>query len=125
MKTLPSTNTSAYTQARKRLVLDDLWSILYHGAGAMELEANEAFPDDRSWIVIDGTSFSMPDTVEIQKEWPQPSNQQPGIGFPVMKAVASFSLGSGAILDAETGSLHEHEMSLSAPRKKVIDRPNI
>jgi hypothetical protein len=75
MKTLPSTNTSAYTQARKRLVLDDLWSILYHGAGAMELEANEAFPDDRSWIVIDGTSFSMPDTVENQKEWPQPSNQ--------------------------------------------------
>lgn len=112
MKTLPSTNTSAYTQARKRLVPDDLWSILYHGAGAMELESNELFPDERPWIVIDGTSFSMPDTEENQEAWPQPSNQKPGIGFPVMKAVASFSLGSGAILDAETGNLHEHEVSL-------------
>lgn len=112
MKTLPSTNTSAYTQARKRLVLDDLWSILYHGAGAMELEVNEVFPDERPWIVVDGTSFSMPDTAENQEMWPQPSNQKPGIGFPVMRAVATFSLGSGAILDAETGNLHEHEANL-------------
>jgi len=112
MKSLPSTNTSAYTQARKRLVPDDLWHILYHGAGTMEQEADALVSDERRWIVIDGTSFSMPDTEENQEKWPQPSNQQPGIGFPVMKAVASFSLSSGAILDAETGSLNEHELSL-------------
>ena len=112
IKVKPSTSTSAYVQARKRLDLDTLWSILYHGAGAMELEPNECFPESRPWILVDGTSFSMPDTESNQEEWPQPSNQKPGIGFPVMKAVATFSLGSGAILDAETGNQHEHELML-------------
>jgi hypothetical protein len=112
IKVKPSSSTSAYVQARKRLDLDTLWSILYHGAETMELEPNEIFPDARPWILVDGTSFSMPDTESNQKEWPQPSNQKPGIGFPVMKAVATFSLGSGAILNAETGNLHEHEIML-------------
>ena len=112
MKVKPSSSTSAYVQARQRLDLDSLWSILYHGAGAMESEPNESFPDNRPWIVVDGTGFSMPDTEKNQKIWPQPSNQKPGIGFPVLKAVASFSLHSGAILDAETGNLYDHELTL-------------
>lgn len=112
MKTTPSSSTSAYVQARNRMDLDTLWNILYHGAGTMELEPNETFPDERPWIVVDGTGFSMPDTKKNQKVWPQPSNQKPGIGFPVMKAVASFSLRSGAILDAETGNLYDHELTL-------------
>lgn len=112
MKKPPSTSTSAYVQARKRLEVEELRNILYQGAGAMELAREEADPNGRPWVAVDGTGFSMPDTAANQKEWPQPSNQKQGLGFPVMKAVATFSLGSGAILDAEMGNLHEHEMSL-------------
>ena len=112
MHVRPSASTSAYTQARKRLSIEDLRHILYEGAGAMEVHREVCEERQRPWIAVDGTGFSMPDTPANQAEWPQPPNQKRGLGFPVLKAVATFSLGSGAILDAEIGNLHDHEMTL-------------
>ncbi len=34
---------------------------------------------------MDGSSFSMPDTPELQAAFGQPGNQEPGCGFPVAK----------------------------------------
>ncbi|MDF3131283.1 IS4 family transposase [Kiritimatiellaeota bacterium B1221] len=112
MKQIPSTSTSAYVQARKRLELEELRDLLYQGAGAMELNREKNSAGERPWIAVDGTGFSMPDTPANQAEWPQPTNQKKDLGFPVLKAVATFSLNSGAILDAEIGNLYDHEMSL-------------
>lgn len=39
----------------------------------------------RSVKVIDGSSVSMPDTIENQEAYPQPSSQKPGCGFPIVK----------------------------------------
>ncbi|WP_199349932.1 hypothetical protein [Nostoc flagelliforme] len=39
----------------------------------------------RNVKVIDGSTVSMPDTVENQKEYPQPSGQKEGCGFPIAK----------------------------------------
>jgi len=39
----------------------------------------------------------MPDTMDNQKTYPQPSVQKSGCGFPVLKLVAIFSLMSGAL----------------------------
>ncbi len=46
--------------------------------------------------VIDGSSVSMPDTIENQKAYPQPSSQKPGCGFPIAKIGVLFSLATGA-----------------------------
>ena len=51
--------------------------------------------------VVDGSGLSMPDTLENQNVYPQPSGQKPGCGFPVMHIVALFSLATGAILRVE------------------------
>jgi hypothetical protein len=40
----------------------------------------------------------MPDTLKNQKEYPQPSSQKPGCGFPLLRLVGLFSLASGALL---------------------------
>jgi hypothetical protein len=54
----------------------------------------------------------MPDTEANQALWPQPSEQRPGCGFPVMKLVGLFSLASGALLESVSGNLHRHESLL-------------
>jgi hypothetical protein len=41
--------------------------------------------------VIDGSTVSMPDTLENQKAYPQPTNQKPGCGFPIAKIGVIFS----------------------------------
>ena len=38
-----------------------------------------------------------PDTEENQKAWPQASTQQPGLGFPILRFCAMFSLATGAL----------------------------
>ena len=41
----------------------------------------------------------MPDTPENQAEYPQPVAQKPGLGFPLARIAAVFSLACGAVLD--------------------------
>ena len=41
----------------------------------------------------------MPDTVENQRAYPQPICQKPGLGFPLARIAAVFSLACGAVLD--------------------------
>jgi hypothetical protein len=72
----------------------------------------ERWLEGRTVKIVDGTGLSMPDTPENQQEWPQPTSQQPGCGFPAMKLVGLFSLSSGALLESATGNLHVHESVL-------------
>lgn len=104
----------AYCKARMRLPLAGLEAILRHLAARLEANVlgEEQLVKGRTVKVVDGSSVSMPDTEELQALWPQPSEQKPGCGFPVMKVVGIFSLGSGALLERATGSQHQHESLL-------------
>ena len=62
--------------------------------------------------VVDATSAQLADTPANQKAYPQPGVQTKGCGFPVMKILGLFCLGSGAILKAATTSLRCHEVRL-------------
>src|SRR5262249_37092708 len=46
-----------------------------------------------------GSSVTMPDTPQNQAAYPQPVAQKPGLGFPLARTAAVFSLACGAILD--------------------------
>jgi hypothetical protein len=105
---------SAYCQARARL--DSQTLKLIHASLAWNLERNtlgaEHWLEGRTVKIVDGTMCSMPDTAANQERWPQSSWQKPGLGFPLMKLVGLFSLGSGALLEHTTGDLHVHESQL-------------
>jgi hypothetical protein len=60
---------------------------------------------------MDGTSARLADTPGNQQAFPQPTSQNPGAGFPVMKIVASFCVATGAILAQATGNLCRSEIS--------------
>ena len=109
-----SASTSAYCQARARLDLTTLEKV--YAASCWNLERHvrddERGPAGRPVKIVDGTCLSLPDTPVNQTLWPQPSGQQPDCGFPVLKLVALFSLGSGALLASHSANLHAHENTL-------------
>jgi Transposase DDE domain len=95
-----SSETGAYCQARKRLP-EKLFSEVARRTGS----ALQAGVDSR-WLwkhrrvyVYDGSSVSMPDTPQNQAAYPQPIVQKPGLGFPLARIAAVFSLACGAVLD--------------------------
>ncbi len=117
----PPLSASAYCQARARLEPDTLGLIRRHLAWAMErrVPAAERGLDARVVKVLDGTTLSLPDTPANQARWPQPSSQKPGLGFPRLRLVGLFCLGSGALLEAALGG-PEHEATLF--RRQLLAR---
>lgn len=104
---------SAYIQARQRLPQERLERILAATARAAEQRAAPSPQwQSRPVKVVDGSSVQAPDTAANQKEYPQPSGQKPGCGFPVLKLVVLFSLASGALLEVVLGNLHQHDLRL-------------
>jgi hypothetical protein len=95
-----SAETGAYCQARKRLPEEFFSNVARQTGCALETDV------DRHWLwkrrrvyVYDGSSVSMPDTLENQRAYPQPDTQKPGLGFPLARIAAVFCLSCGAILD--------------------------
>jgi Transposase DDE domain len=109
-----SDRDSAYCQARARLDPQALELIAQHLCWRLEgnVLKHERWLNGRRVKIVDGTGVSMPDTVANQAVWPQPTSQQPGCGFPVMKLLGIFSLSSGALLESVTGNLHDHDSIL-------------
>jgi len=95
---LPSSSTSAYCQARNKLDLSSLHSILEHTSKKLQAITNTNSFYDRRVIVVDGTGVSMPDTIKNQEIWPQQKLQKPGCGFPQASICACFCLQTGGLL---------------------------
>lgn len=99
-----STNTGGYCRARAR-VTEAVVRRLVEGV-AERCEAS--VPGELRWHgfrtkLVDGTTFSMPDTEDNQAEYPQPDSQAEGIGFPIIRVVAMTSLVTGMVLAAAMG----------------------
>ncbi len=94
---IPSPDTSAYCQARKRLP-EELVKNLFYKSGENFSEKIEALFlwCGRHVKVIDCSTVSMPDTKELQQAYPQSTSQLEGCGFPIAKICVIFSLITGA-----------------------------
>jgi len=108
-------NSSAYCQSRKLILPGLLQRIYIYIAQAAFRWAPASTPlQGRRLKALDGTSARLADTSENQAAFPQPTSQNPGPGFPVMKIVALFCVASGAILGHAAGNLWMSEISLAA-----------
>lgn len=108
-----SPGTAAYCRARDALAADGLQGAVEHTAEAL----NTGVLDEHLWMgrqvhVVDGTGIALPDTEANQEDYPQPVEQKPGCGFPVLRLVAFMSLATGAVSRYSTGNLHDHEQHL-------------
>jgi hypothetical protein len=114
-----SAETGAYCQARKRLPEEFFSEVARQTGGALDKSAKESWLWKRRRVLAyDGSTVSMPDTAENQQAYPQPPQQQPGLGFPLARIAAFFSLSCGAVMDlaicsysgkghSELGMLHK------------------
>jgi Transposase DDE domain len=108
---------SGYCQARMRLPLAVIQTL------AREVYQKISDPidceDEHRWrghrvLLIDATSFSMPDTPELKAYFGQPGQQKAGCGFPVAHLLMLFNARTGLAVDAITAPLRTHEMSLAS-----------
>ena len=95
-----SAETGAYCQARKRLPEEFFSNVARQTGRALDKGVDpRCLWKRRRVYVYDGSSVSMPDTPENQLAYPQPDTQKPGLGFPLARIAAIFSLACGAVLD--------------------------
>ena len=95
-----SAETGAYCQARKRLPEEFFSEAARQTGCALETSAEEQWLwKSRRVLAYDGSTVSMPDTAENQQAYPQPPQQKPGVGFPLARIAAFFSLSCGAVVD--------------------------
>jgi Transposase DDE domain len=119
-------DTSAYCQSRQRLPRQRLERMLIASAQHADRRAGPGGQlQGRPIKVVDGSSVQTPDTRANQKRYPQPSEQKPGCGFPVLKFLVFFSLKSGAVLNVVMGNLHHHDLRLLQTLQKHLCRGDI
>jgi hypothetical protein len=107
----PAFDTSAYCKARGRLPEEFLDKI----HGRVEAFAEARVEGHHLWRglrikAIDGTSVKLMDTPENQAEFPQPSGQAKGCGFPVMGIVGVLDLARGTLSDFVTCPYRQHDI---------------
>jgi hypothetical protein len=95
-----SAETGAYCQARKRLPERFFAEVARQTGRALDTGIDPRWLWKRRRVyAYDGSSVSMPDTPQNQSEYPQPVAQKPGLGFPLARIAAVFSLACGAVLE--------------------------
>ena len=111
---IPSTDTSGYCQARSRLPETLLQKLFQQSGQNLEQKVTtEYLWCGRNVKVIDGSTVSMPDTLDNQKAYPQPSTQASGCGFPIAKIGVIFSLATGAAIALYIDILNTHDIKLA------------
>jgi hypothetical protein len=118
--------TSAYCQARNRLPLVTIKKLMQVAAQTADRRASKGGElNGRPVKVVDCSSAKAPDTTANQRQFPQPSEQKPGCGFPVIRLLVLYSLNSGAVLNAVMSSLHKHEVRLLRSFRQDLQRGDI
>ena len=122
----PSSNTSAYCQARKRLPEKLFKELLDKTGKNLEKKATtKHLWCGRCVKSIDGSSVSMPDTVENQEAYPQPSSQKQGCGFPLAKIGVLFSYATGAVVGIVVDVFKTHDINLARQLTPYLDSGDI
>lgn len=100
----PTEDTGDYCRARAKLSAAALRDLSCEVAEELEQAA------DPRWLwkghhakLIDGFTFTMPDTPKNQAKYPQQKAQKPGVGLPIARVVAMVSLATACVMDLAMG----------------------
>lgn len=93
--------TGGYCRARQRLSESMITDMSKSVALSNEKKVKAGWRfRGREVYLVDGTTISMPDTVDNQKKYPQPNFQKTGLGFPICRVVGIISLATGSLINA-------------------------
>ena len=119
---VPSGDTGDYCRARAKLDLGALRRLVAQAAGQLDRKA----PSDWLWHglrakLVDGFTFTMPDTPANQQAFPQAKTQKPGVGLPIARVCAVLSLATAAIHDLAIGPYQGKQTGENALLREILD----
>jgi hypothetical protein len=119
---VPSGDTGDYCRARAKLSPAALRRLVIRSARGLEEQAPDAWLwHGRHAKLVDGFTFTMPDTPANQEAFPQPTSQAPGVGFPMARACVVLSLATAAIHDLAFGPYKGKETGETALLREMLD----
>ncbi len=119
---VPSGDTGDYCRARAKLAPSALRQLVGQTARQLESGAEDAWLwHGRHAKLVDGFTFTMPDTPVNQNAYPQMKSQKPGVGFPIARACAVLSLATAAIHDLGVGPYEGKETGETALLREIVD----
>ena len=115
-------NSGPYCRARAKLSEPVIKRLTLDVARGCECEV------PRSWLwhgrhvkLVDGTTVSMPDTPANQAEYPQQTQQEEGLGFPIARTVVLMSLATAMLCGMAIGPYAGKETGEMALFRKLLD----
>jgi len=117
----PTSDTGDFCKARAKLshaAIRDL-------SGQIGREMQQAADSKWHWQglhakLVDGFTFTMPDTAGNQAEFPQQRGQKPGCGFPIARAVTIVSLATACVIDLAIGPYRGKQTGESALLRTML-----
>jgi hypothetical protein len=107
----PAVTDAAYCQARQRLPLNIYQAVVRRLSERLGSEVQPERWKGRRICLIDGSTFSMPDTAELQGYFGYPPGQKTGCGFPVAGLLVMVHWTTGLIVDLCAMPWRDHEQS--------------
>lgn len=122
-----SVTAQAYCAARQRLPLAVLHELF---ADQCERLMPIASSDEHLWnghrtFLIDGSSFSMPDTPELRERFGMPSGQKPGCGFPASHMLVLFNAATGLLLNVWASKRNTSDVALTDEAHMLMDAGDV
>jgi hypothetical protein len=101
---------SSYCESRGRLPLQVLQLLLHqlheHAAGTMDV----AWKIGQRVLIVDGSSYSMPDTPDLASHFHLPPGTLLGVGYPVGKLMGLLDTATGMFVELLALPLFQHDM---------------
>lgn len=118
----PTKDTGDYCRARAKLSEPALRELSTEVANEAEQLANEAWLwKGRHAKLVDGFTFTMPDTPKNQAEFPHPRTQKKGVGLPIARSVVILSLATAMVMDVVLGPYKGKETGESALLRQMMN----
>jgi len=119
---VPSGDTGDYCRARAKLDRSTLRRLV----GQTGRHLDEQVPAEWLWHgrrarLVDGFTFTLMDTPENQRAYPQAKTQKPGVGLPIARACAVLSLATGALRDLAIGPYAGKQTGENALLRRLLD----
>jgi hypothetical protein len=118
----PCGDTGDYCRARAKLNLQALRRLVTGAADQLEKAVAP------SWLwkglhakLVDGFTFTLPDTPANQQAFPQLRTQTPGVGLPIARACAVLSLATACIHTMAIGPYEGKETGETALLRQLLD----
>lgn len=108
-----SDSTGAYCKARARLSAKLLIRVFRHVCEQIARAGGDFGNAGGRLLVMDGTSFTLPDSTKNRAVYSYAPGQKPGCGFPVLYALGLFDLRTGACLKLLKSARVKHDSALA------------